>query len=191
MQEQSLQQAVVQTAAILDRFQQETERLVAQHQHARQALAESAKTTQRTLDNWLNQSGHIIADQARKAVHQGLEQELEGARKALSQAAEALSQSTRQWTVEHQQTTRFARATSWKAMVFSLVALALLLVGMATTLFLAQQRLDEIQVKAEVMTALQKVEIASCGGQACIKLDKQAARWGNGQYVLLATGEAP
>jgi len=50
----------------------------------------------------------------------------------------------------------------------------------------ASARSTAAHIKAEVAEAYSQVGMTSCGGHPCVKLDKNAKRWGNkGEYVLL------
>ncbi|QDH71818.1 hypothetical protein FKV23_09800 [Lysobacter alkalisoli] len=51
----------------------------------------------------------------------------------------------------------------------------------------AQARADAAEVKAEVMEASRHVEITSCGGRPCIRLDKDASTWKSkgSEYILV------
>ncbi|WP_160170699.1 hypothetical protein [Luteimonas huabeiensis] len=44
-----------------------------------------------------------------------------------------------------------------------------------------------MELQAEVLEALRQVEISSCGGRACIRVDARAPTWrnGDGEYVLV------
>lgn len=64
----------------------------------------------------------------------------------------------------------------------------LLLMNQAhTRLQAAQARADAIEVSAEVQAASRHVEITSCGGRPCIRLDKTTPIWKSrsGEYVLV------
>ena len=51
----------------------------------------------------------------------------------------------------------------------------------------AQARVDATEVRAEVQEASRHVEITSCGGRPCIRIDKDTPRWksAGSEYVLV------
>ena len=85
-------------------------------------------------------------------------------------------------------------AWAWKILVgvagFSVLSLAgygLLLKQADARLRTAQARADAIEAKADVLEASRHVEIVSCGGRPCIRIDRDTPIWkGNGgEYVLV------
>ncbi|WP_234415078.1 hypothetical protein [Xanthomonas fragariae] len=85
-------------------------------------------------------------------------------------------------------------AWAWKIIVTLVVFSALLLGGFLLLLKHANDRLqaayvraDAAEVRAEVQQASRHVEITSCGGRPCIKLDKQTPTWKSkaGEYILV------
>jgi len=55
----------------------------------------------------------------------------------------------------------------------------------------AQARADAAEVSAEVRQASQHVEITSCGGRPCIRIDKNTPTWkSGGRDYILVDGEA-
>ncbi|WP_245979115.1 hypothetical protein [Solilutibacter pythonis] len=64
----------------------------------------------------------------------------------------------------------------------------LLLLGRANDrLRVAEARADAAEVRAEVREASRHVEITSCGGRPCIRIDRNAPTWkrGSGEYILV------
>jgi hypothetical protein len=55
----------------------------------------------------------------------------------------------------------------------------------------ANIRADAAEIDADVREALQHVEITSCGGQPCIRVDKRTRTWksGKNEYVLVRGSE--
>lgn len=54
----------------------------------------------------------------------------------------------------------------------------------------AQARADAAEISADVQEALQRVEITSCGGQPCIRVDKGAPIWKSGKNEYILVGDA-
>ncbi|RMH94144.1 hypothetical protein EBB59_02985 [Lysobacter pythonis] len=85
-------------------------------------------------------------------------------------------------------------AWAWQALAVLVGTGILLLGGFAVLLGRANERLrvaearaDGVEVRAEVQAALRQVEITTCGGRSCIRLDRRAPVWKNasGEYVLV------
>lgn len=65
---------------------------------------------------------------------------------------------------------------------------SLLLLNQANErLHAAQARAEAAEVDAQVLEAARHVEISSCGGRPCIRIDRDVATWENGgrEYVLV------
>jgi hypothetical protein len=54
----------------------------------------------------------------------------------------------------------------------------------------AQARADAAEISADVKEALQRVEITSCGGQPCIRVDKSTPTWKSGKNEYILVGDA-
>ena len=103
---------------------------------------------------------------------------------------------------DHQSRTELAlrpavrRAWQWLAGIG--VGLALLVFGFVlllghayTRLQEARARADAAEVSAEVQRAAQQVEITSCGGRPCIRLDPDAPVWkSRGRAYVLVEGDS-
>ncbi|HZF98344.1 MAG TPA: hypothetical protein VEY92_08905 [Pseudoxanthomonas sp.] len=85
-------------------------------------------------------------------------------------------------------------AWAWKMIVavagFAVLLLAgywLLLKQADARLRAAQARADAIEVKADVLDASRHVEITTCGGRPCIRIDRDTPTWKGkgGEYVLV------
>lgn len=85
-------------------------------------------------------------------------------------------------------------AWAWKIIATLVVFFALLLAGFLLLLKQANDRLqaaqaraDAAEVRAEVREASRHVEITSCGGRPCIKLDKDTPTWKSkgSEYILV------
>lgn len=85
-------------------------------------------------------------------------------------------------------------AWAWKIIATLVVFFALLLAGFLLLLKQANDRLqaaqaraDAAEVRTEVREASRHVEITSCGGRPCIKLDKDTPTWKSkgSEYILV------
>jgi len=91
-------------------------------------------------------------------------------------------------------------AWAWKVLITTTVGIALLLGAGAMLLRHSHQRLQAAEaraaaaeVDAEVMQALGRVRITSCGGQPCVLMDRNLPTWkaAQGEFVLLGDNPAP
>lgn len=50
----------------------------------------------------------------------------------------------------------------------------------------AEARADAAEIRAEVKEAMRRLDMTSCGGRPCIRVDKHTPKWksGNGEYIL-------
>ncbi|HLM52633.1 MAG TPA: hypothetical protein VK325_03350 [Pseudoxanthomonas sp.] len=85
-------------------------------------------------------------------------------------------------------------AWAWKIIAVLASLSVLLLVGYwllikqaDARLRAAQARADAIEVKAEVLEASRQVEITSCGGRPCIRIDRNTPTWRSkgSEYILV------
>ncbi|RMH89098.1 hypothetical protein EBB59_10915 [Lysobacter pythonis] len=155
---------------------------------------------ERTLESTLDQVSAIFGRLEKLIIdHQ---QQSQASQEALRLAREREEAQFKQAMValfrEHQQrmeaALRPAIVRGWQIVVAVAGVLALLLAGgmlllkqTNDRLDAARARADAIEIKAEVLEASRHVEITSCGGRPCIRLDKDAPTWkskGN-EYILV------
>lgn len=168
-----------QVALLLEQAQQRQDQAMAALQH-------TAQETRSTLTQTVNQAGEQIARHSQDAVKEALAAQLSEFELALATTMKKLSQAADQVNRNCEQATRQMRFMSIKMLV-CIGATALLLIG-GTGFLVWQntQRIKETAVQAEVMQAMQQVQMTSCGGKPCIRLDQNQQRWGkNGEYVLI------
>lgn len=87
-------------------------------------------------------------------------------------------------------------AWSWKIITVLAGFSALLLMGYGllvkqadARLRTAQARADAMEVKAEILEASRHLEITSCGGHPCIRIDRETATWkSRGREYILVHG---
>ena len=83
---------------------------------------------------------------------------------------------------------------AWRGLIASTAGIALL--ALALLLLLeheyarlqdARAKADAAEVSAQVQAALRHVQISSCGGRPCVRLDRDTPTWtgGDGEYVLV------
>lgn len=161
------------------------------------ALGNTLTSVRDDLGRTVRDSQQQIQKQARTAVNEALTESLGTFKnallaernhheKALAQIASRFKQSADSLHQERIHAARLTRMLTWKALTMLIAVTMLLLAGGSFLLWQTQQRIQSAQVSAEVQEALQRVQISSCGGQPCLRLDSQAPRWGkDGEFVLL------
>lgn len=161
------------------------------------ALGNTLSSVKDDLSWTVRDSQQQIRNQARTAVNEALTESLEAFKnallaernhheKALAQIAGRFKQSADGLHQERIHAARLTKMLTWKAFAMLTVVMMLLLAGGGLLLWQIQQRIQSAQVSAEVQEALQRVQISSCGGQPCLRLDSKAPRWGkDGEFVLL------
>jgi hypothetical protein len=84
-----------------------------------------------------------------------------------------------------------AALTGFGALVF--VAFLLLLKYANARLKAAEARVDAAEMRADVQEALRHLDITSCGGHPCIRIDKRSPTWksGTAEYVLADGASTP
>ena len=151
--------------------------------HARNALGIA---TQR-----FNDLGNRFSQQVREA-----QDALAAARKTEETHFQQAMQAMFQQHLQHTQTAlRPQIAMAWKTLGAMILVVALLLTASVLLLQHQYRRLQAATARAEAaevhaeITAVQRQALAaatSCGGRACVRIDKNAPRWrANGEYVLL------
>lgn len=142
-------------------------------------------------------------DQAQQARHIAAgTQQLLAAQSGLGEARQVEETRFREAMValfqEQQQRTEAALqpvvGKAWRGLIAVALGFALLYVGLLALLHHEYQRLkdaeakaDDAEVSAEIRQASRHVEINSCGGRPCIRIDKDAPVWKSrgSEYILV------
>lgn len=163
-----------------------------------QGMLERMLVTAGTLEKItadLRQQAQLAAQVQREA-----QESQEALRTAREQEEVRLKQAMAMLFQEEQQRTEAAlrpiTTRAWQTLavlaaagVLLFVAFAILIGHENQRLKNAQARAEAAEVRAEVQEALKHVEITSCGGHPCVKVDKGTPAWkGNsGEYILIDT----
>lgn len=142
-------------------------------------------------------------EQARQ-VAEGLQQ-MQAAQAELAAAREAEEAKLKQAMVrlfqDQQQKTEAALrpviGRAWRGLIVVAAGFTLLYLGLVLLLNHeyrrlkdAEARADAAEVSAEVRQAAQHIEVTSCGGRPCIRLDKNSPTWkSKGNEYILVDGE--
>lgn len=147
----------------------------------RQAALVSA-TLEKLMGRLSEQSQQAQAD---------LQQQRERGQAHLQQAMQALFQQQQQRT---EVALRPKVVLAWQIVAGTVALLLLILAGgllllkqTHQSLQAAQVRLEAIETRIDVQQALQHVDITSCGGRPCVRVDKQTPSWNSasGEYILV------
>lgn len=134
-----------------------------------------------------------ITNQSKAALHTALEKEMSAFQQSMHQTVQQLKQATEQLHQERAQSARQARLLNWKTLGLVTITSLLLLGGSGFMVWQNVQQISQLReekaalsVETEVLRALTKTNVTSCGGQPCVKLDQETRRWGkNKEFVLL------
>ncbi len=153
-------------------------------------------TTQGTLDRLMLVSGSLekLAARLQKQAQEG-----EAAiRAAREQEERKFAQTMVAMFSDHQQRMEAAlrpkTIRAWQSVAVVAGVLVLLFVGgmilmksASERLHAAQAQADAAEVNAQVLEAMESVELTSCSGRPCIRIDKETPTWkhGNNEYVLV------
>lgn len=184
MDQSKMEDFVANAALLAAHLSQQCDKAVAMQQATAEELKRAADTIrQNVADGQATLSRH-----AASAVRDALAQEMPVATRSLEEATRHLKQMVELWRMEQASAGQRVRVAGWKS-IASLAAAALLTV--VATGYVAwhnTRRAERAHVEAEVLEALQKVTITSCGGTPCIKLEDGLPRWSkNDEYVLVDT----
>jgi hypothetical protein len=152
--------------------------------------------TQDAFDRFMTASGSLeklIADlriqarEAQAAIRTTREQE----EARLEQAMVAMFRNHQQ---QMEAALRPSMARAWQIVAAATGVFALLFCGWLALMKQAEDRLRAVQVRteaaevsAQVLEAMRHVEMTSCGGRPCIRIDKNTPTWrrGKSEYVLV------
>lgn len=165
----------------------------AQHEQASQTLNRTVTAVRSDVDRLLQAAGSQVSQAARQSVEASLgesvgrfDQTATAAGKKVQTAVAALDDGL---TRARATLSRQIRLGSFAI----LGAMLLIIAGGAVVLWMewqaygeARARTASANVSAETAAAFAQVNMMSCGGHPCVRLDPKAPRWGDrGQYVLV------
>lgn len=182
-----------QLALLAETLERRSSVAAAQHEQASQTLGRTVTAVRSDVDRLLQAAGNQVSHAARQGVDASLSESAErfdqtatSAGKKIQAAVAALDEGLVR-----------ARATLSRQITlgyFAIVgAMVLLIAGGGVVLWMewqaygdARARTAAANVSAETAAAFAQVNMTSCGGHPCVRLDPKAPRWGDkGQYVLV------
>lgn len=182
-----------QLALLAETLERRSSVAAAQHEQASQTLGQTVTAVRGDVDRLLQSAGHQVSQAARQGVDASLgesagrfDQTAMSAGKKVQTAVAALDEGLAR-----------ARATLSRQITLGyfaiLGAMVLLIAGGGVVLWMewqaygdARARTAAANVSAETAAAFAQVNMTSCGGHPCVRLDSKSPRWGDkGQYVLV------
>lgn len=195
--------AIVETikklALLADALERRSAAAIQSQQQAEQALKQTVVNLRSDVDQLMQGTGQQVAQLVRHGVESTLGQQsakydqavastisrLDGAGHAFEQSALAMAAAAHRKTL-----TSLAAAAG--ATLLLIGGGSLLLWFQWQTYSDARARTMAAQVDAQTMEAYARVDMTSCGGRPCVKIDAKSPRWGSkGEYVLLDITSKP
>ena len=187
MERADLEDFVASAALLAAHLTRQCEESIAGQREAADELRRSADALGiRMIDGTAELQRH-----AREAIRAALASETAVAVHSLRDTAATLHAVAGRLHEEHTRNALRMRVLGWKTMLWMLLATAALVTGSSYAAWHNVRRVQQVQVQAEVLEALQHVAITSCDGRPCLKLEDGTPRWPkNDEYVLVQPSAA-
>jgi hypothetical protein len=187
-----------QLALLAEALERRSAAAATQSEQATQSLSRTLTGIKADVDRLVHGAGAQVAQSARQGVDVALH---EGAGKfdqAATQAGTKMQGATQRLDEAIVRAAATLGRQAKAAYLAVLGAMVLLVAGGGAVLWMewqaygdARARTASANVDAATATAYAQVNMTSCGGHPCIKLDAKAPRWGDkGQYILVDTKPA-
>ncbi len=185
MNRSEIEDFVANAALLAAHLSQQCEKSIADQQATSRELRQSADAVKQVVAAGQTE----LSQSARGAVRDALAQELPPATQSLQDASERLKSMAQQLLAEQSSAGLRMRMLGWQSIIaFALAAVAIV----GGTAYMARhnlQRAERASLEAEVMEALQHVNLTSCDGRPCVKLEAGQPRWSrNDDYIFVDTG---
>lgn len=194
-----LTETIQKLALLADALERHAAAAIHSQQQAEAALKQTVVDLRSDVDRLMQGSAQHVAQSVRQSVETTLGQQTATYEQAVTATASRLSHAGRTF----EQTAVAMSAATYRKSLTSfavLVGAMLLLVGGGGLLLWFQHQTyndaraltQAAQLDAQTMEAYAKVRMTSCGGHACVKLDRESPRWGKkGDYVLVDLAPKP
>lgn len=182
-----------QLALLAETLERRSSVAAAQHEQASQTLGRTVTAVRSDVDRLLQVAGNQVSQAAR----QGVDASLSESAGRFNQTAISAGEKVQAAVAALDEGLARARATLSRQVILGYIAIVgamvLLIAGGGVVLWMewqaygdARARAAAANVSAETAAAFAQVNMTSCGGHPCVRLDPKAPRWGDkGQYVLV------
>lgn len=182
-----------QLALLAETLERRSGAAAAQQEQAGQALTRTVSALRADVDRLIHNAGQQVAHAAR----QGVDASLSESAARLDQTTTAAVTKVKSAMVTLDE--GLARATAMLSRQITIGYLAIMgamllaTFGGGVVLWMEKQAYEDARartvaanVRAETAAAFAQVNMTSCGGHPCVRLDTKSPRWGDkGQYVLV------
>ena len=195
----ALSETIQKLALLTDVLERRAAAAIESQQRSEQALKQTTADLRGDVDQLMQRAAQQVMQSVRQSVESTLGQQTATYDQAVTATASRLSNAGRMF----EQTALAMSAATYRKSLTSfavLIGAMLLVVGGGSLLLWfqwqsygdARARTQAAQLNAQTIEAFAQVHMTSCGGRACIKLDKKSPRWGkNGDYVLIDLASKP
>ncbi|WP_313642938.1 hypothetical protein [Stenotrophomonas sp.] len=184
MEQSKMEEFIANAALLAGHLTQQCDKVVAEQKSSTAELQRAATE----LGQGVSAGKAELAQTARAAIREALSQEIPAAVEALGDSGDRLRAIADQLQREQLAAASGIRALAWKALVAMLVAAVAIVGGTAYVASNNLQRAENAKLEAQVMEALQQVQITACDGKPCVKLSEGQQRWQrNDDYILVDT----
>lgn len=188
-----------QLALLAETLERRTAAAAMQSEQVAQSLSRTLAGIKGDVDRLVQSAGAQVAQSARRGFDDALADGVGKFEDAVTQAGSKIQMATNQLGDATGRTgTAFSRQVKMSFLAVS-AATFFLIAGGAVVLWMewraygdARARAVAANVDAATYAAYAQVNMTSCGGRPCVRLDSKSPRWGDkGQYVLVDTRAAP
>lgn len=107
----------------------------------------------------------------------------------MAHTTQKLIQTEERLNALHTANIRHSKFLTFKSLFILTLGCAVLMGGSVIWLNGQKERVEALSAYEEELKLGKQLDMRSCGGIACVKMDTQSPRWGkNGEYVLLDSG---
>jgi hypothetical protein len=191
----TLIQTAKQLAFLTETLERRSAAALQVQEQAGQNLAQAVVTVREDINGLVGGAGQQVAQSAQQGVSTALSQGVSRLEQSVDSITSKLATSTQSFTKSAIESKHVMNRHTMMAFLSMTGVMILLVFGGSFLLWMqaqayndAKARTTAAQIDAETMEAFNRVEMTSCGGRACIKLDTKSPRWGEkGEYILVDT----
>ncbi|MCW4454739.1 hypothetical protein OK348_08010 [Flavobacterium sp. MXW15] len=186
MREQELAELVSKTAALMEQFQRNCERMEASQAQVAAALQQLARQIPAQVEQSANRTFGELARQAATGVRGAIAAPVAEYEKQLIEASRQIVQGAHSLAAQIKRQETLSRHAAWKSLLAAGLAVLLLLAG-GTWLSLGyRQEIERNRVSAQLLEAYNRADVVLCGeGALCANVDTRAPAVGEKQQYRI------